>query len=165
MRVSIDRVVALLIAIFCIAGFGMFIRYTRTGRAIRAVAQSETGAMLMGINPNQVYTLTFGLGSMLAAVAGASLISVSPAYPTVGLAPLYKSWYVVILVGLGNVPAAIPGGFIVGLIETISYYAFGAGWQEVVNLSILILILLVRPAGLFGSGERIFSNDRPATRQ
>jgi branched-chain amino acid transport system permease protein len=82
-----------------------------------------------------------------------------------GLAPLYKSWYVVILVGLGNVAAAIPGGFIVGLIETISYYAFGAGWQEVVNLSILILILLVRPAGLFGSRMRHFSSDRSSSRQ
>jgi branched-chain amino acid transport system permease protein len=165
MRVAVDRVAALLIAIFCIAGFGLFVKYTRTGRAIRAVAQNETGALLVGINLNQVYTLTFGLGSMLAAVAGASLISVSPAYPTMGLAPLYKSWYVVILVGLGNVAAAIPGGFIVGLIETISYYAFGAGWQEVVNLSILILILLVRPAGLFGSRMRHFSSDRSATRQ
>ena len=153
-RISSDRAVGFLIAILCIALFWLFLDYTRTGRAIRATAQDETGAVLMGIDLNRIYTLTFALSSMLAAIAGASLLSINPAHPTMGLGPLYKSWYVVVLVGLGNVAAAIPGGFIVGLLETVSYYALGAGWQDVISLSILILILLFKPAGLFGSEER-----------
>jgi branched-chain amino acid transport system permease protein len=151
MRISIDRAVAFLVAMVCIALLGLFLAYSRTGRAIRAVAQDETGAQLVGIDLNQIYALTFGLSSMLAAVAGASLLSVNPAYPTMGLVPLYKSWYVVILVGLGSMAGSICGGFVVGLLETISYYVFGSGWQDVVSLSALILILLFRPAGLFGS--------------
>jgi len=150
MRISADRAVAFLVAMLCIALLWLFLAYSRTGQAIRAVAQDETGAQLVGVDLNQIHVLTFGLSSMLAAIAGASLLSVNPAYPTMGLAPLYKSWYVVILVGLGNMAGSIPGGFVVGFLETISYYVFGSGWQDVVSLSVLILILLFRPAGLFG---------------
>ncbi|HIC88392.1 MAG TPA: branched-chain amino acid ABC transporter permease, partial [Anaerolineae bacterium] len=149
--ISVDRAVAFLIAIVSIVVFWFFLQRTRTGRAIRAVAQDETGAKLMGINIDNVQTLTFALSSMLAGIAGASLLSINPAYPTVGLVPLYVSWYVVILVGLGNVAAAIPGGFIVGLLQTLSSYYLGVGWQDAASLAIIIVILLVRPAGIFGS--------------
>ena len=149
MGISIDRAVAFLIALLAIGFFWLFLGHTRSGRAIRAVAQDETGAMLVGIDINRIHMLTFALSSMLAAIAGASLLSLNPAHPSMGLSPLYKSWYVVILVGLGNVPGSIAGGFLVGLLETFSYYAFGAGWQDVVSLSVLILILLFKPAGVF----------------
>ncbi len=158
MHISVDRAISFIIAIFCIVGLWWFLDFTRMGKAIRAVAQDETGALLVGIDLDQIHTITFGLSSLMAAIAGASLLSLNPAYPTVGLAPLYKSWYVVVLVGLGNMAGAIPGGFIVGLLETFSYYAFGSGWQDVISLSILILILLFKPAGLFGSRVRNLSN-------
>jgi len=150
-EISIDRAVSFLIAVLAIVGFWLFLGRTRTGRAIRAVAQDETGAMLVGINLDRIQTLTFALSSMLAGIAGASLLSLNPAFPFMGMRPLYRSWYVVILVGLGNVAAAIPGGFIVGMLETLSYYTLGAGWQDVASLAILILILLLKPAGIFGS--------------
>jgi len=148
MEMSIDRLAGFLIAVLAIGIFWLFLGHTRSGRAIRAVAQEETAAMLMGVDINRIHMLTFALSSMLAAVAGATLLSINPAHPTMGLAPLYKSWYVVVLVGLGNVPGSIAGGFLVGLLETFSYYAFGAGWQEVVSLSVLIVILLFKPAGI-----------------
>jgi len=151
MHISLDRAISFIVAIFCIAVLWWFLDFTRTGKAIRAVAQDETGALLVGIDLDQIHTITFGLSSLMAAIAGASLLSLNPAYPSVGLAPLYKSWYVVVLVGLGNMAGAIPGGFLVGLLETFSYYAFGSGWQDVISLSILILILLLKPAGLFGN--------------
>lgn len=151
MNIPADRIVALLIALVVIAIFWFFLRRTTTGRAIRAVAQDERGAMLVGINLNNIQTLTFALSCMLAGIAGASLLSITPASPTIGLNPLYKSWYVVILVGLGNVFGAIAGGFIVGMLETLSYYFLGADWQNVASLAILILLLLVKPTGLFGS--------------
>lgn len=151
MGISLDRAMSLVIAVVVIFAFMIFIRWTRTGRAIRAVSQDETGAMLVGIDLDRIRNLTFGLSGMLAAIAGASLLSMAPAHPTMGLEPLYKSWYVVMLGGLGSVGAAIPAGLIVGTIETFSYYFLGAAWQNVISLSLIILILLLKPNGIFGS--------------
>jgi len=154
MSIPMDRAVGFLVAALMIAVFWLFLSKTTTGRSIRAVAQDETGAMLVGIDLNKIQTLTFALASMLAGVAGALLLAINPAYPTMGLMPLYKSWYVVILVGLGNIGASILGGLIVGFLETVSYYTMGAGWQDIFSLSIIILILLVKPAGLFGTAAK-----------
>ncbi len=151
MAIPLDRVMGSVIALATILGFYLFLAGTNTGRAIRAVAEDETGAMLVGIDLDRIRTLTFALSTMLAAIAGASLLSMNPAHPTMGAEPLYKSWYVVILGGLGNVGAAIPAGFLVGILETFTYYFFGAGWLNVISLSIMILILLFRPSGIFGS--------------
>lgn len=154
LAIPYDRLAAFAIAMALIAGLWIFLMKTDWGRAIRAVAQDETGAMLVGISLPRVHTLTFALSTMLAAVAGASLLSLVPAHPTMGLEPLYKSWYVVILGGLGSVGAAIPAGFLVGMIETLSYYWLGAGWQNVVSLALIILILILRPSGLFARPVR-----------
>ena len=80
----------------------------------------------MGVQINSIHTLTFALSSMLAAIAGAALISITPAYPTMGLKPLYSAWFVVILVGLGNLEATIVGAFIVSFIEVFATYYVGA---------------------------------------
>ncbi|MDZ4131985.1 MAG: branched-chain amino acid ABC transporter permease [Dethiobacteria bacterium] len=149
MEVANDRIVAFCIAMVAITLLWYFLTYTRTGRAIRAVSQDETGSSLMGIDLNWIHTLTFSLSCSLAAIAGASLLSINPAYPTMGVSPLYKSWFVLILVGMGNIWGSIYGGLIVGLLETISIYQFGAGWQDVISLAIIILILLFKPSGLF----------------
>ena len=147
-EIPADRVVAFIIAMSAITLLWYFLTHTRTGRAIRAVSQDQTGASLMGIDLNRIYTLTFALSGMLTAIAGASLLSINPAFPTMGIGPLYKSWFVMILIGMGNIWGSIYGGFIVGLLETVSYYYFGAGKQDVVALSIIILILLLKPRGL-----------------
>lgn len=155
MLVSMDRVVAFGIAIATVAFFWLFLKKTKIGNAIRAVSEHETGARLMGINLDMIHTLTFGLSCMLAAIAGASLLSIIPASPFMGLTPLYKSWFVVILVGLGNIEATIVGGFMVGFIEMIASYKFGAGFQDVVSLTIIILVLLFKPSGLFGKKMKV----------
>jgi len=149
--VSYDRVIGFLIAVVAIVGFWLFLQRTHTGRAIRAASQSEPGALLVGINLERIRTLTFALSCMLAGLAGAILLPINPAFPTMGQMWLTKSWFVVILVGLGNIPAAIVGGFLVGLLEATSYYFLSAGWQQVLSLSILTLVLAVKPSGLFGS--------------
>lgn len=151
MGVSVDRVIAFLIAMVTIGIFGLFLRRTQMGRAIRAVSQDERGAMLVGIDLDKIHTLTFGLSTMLTGIAGASLLPITQAYPAMGAGPLVASWFVVILVGLGNVGGSIIGGFIVGMLQTFSYYFLGAGWQDTVSLSILILILLFKPSGIFGT--------------
>lgn len=150
-RVTVDRLVAFGIAMITIVGLWFFLRRTRTGRAIRAVAQDEVGAQLVGINLNFVYVLTFGLATATAAIAGASLLSIFQAYPTVGLIPLYTAWYVVILAGLGNVAGAIAGGFIVSLLQTATQQWVGIGWANVVPIAAMVLVLLVVPSGIFGS--------------
>lgn len=149
--VSIDRIVGFLIAIVVIIAFWLFLQKTKPGKAMRAAAQDEQGAMLVGIDLEKTRTLTLGLSGMLAGIAGACLLPINPAFPNMGQLWLNKSWFVVILVGLGNIGAAIPGGFIVGMLESISYYFLSAGWQEVLSLSLLTLILVIKPSGIFGS--------------
>lgn len=149
MNIANDRVVGFLIAIIAIVVFWLFLNKTRIGRAIRAVSQDETGSQLVGIDLNWIHTLTFGLSCALAGLAGASLLSITPASPVMGIVPLYKSWFVCILVGMGNVGASIWGGFLVGLLETFSYMQFGAGWQDAISLTVIILILVFKPSGLF----------------
>lgn len=151
MRVSVDRIISFAIAMGTIAALWFFLNRTRTGRAIRAVAQDEVGAQLVGIDLNFVYVLTFGLSTAMAALAGASLLFIFQAYPTVGLIPLYFAWYVVILAGLGNVVGAVAGGFIVALLQTATQHFIGIGWATVIPIAVMILVLMIVPSGIFGS--------------
>lgn len=151
MRVSVDRVVALGIAILTIAALWLFLRNTRTGRAIRAVAQDEIGAQMVGINLNFIYSLTFALATAIAALAGASLLFMFQAYPTVGLKPLYFAWYVVMLAGLGNIAGAAVGGFIVALLQTATQQFFGINWEDVIPTVVMVVVLILVPSGIFGS--------------
>lgn len=149
--VSVDRAVVFILAMITMAVFWYFLRQTRIGRAIRAVSQDETGALMVGIDMNRIQVLTLALSSALAALAGASLLFMFPSYPTVGLKPLYIAWYVVILVGMGNVAGALVGGFIVALLQTMTSYFIGPGWEDVIPTAFVMLILLIKPSGLFGS--------------
>lgn len=148
--VSKDRVVAFVIAVVLIGIMMFFLNKTRFGRAIRAVSMDATGAKLVGINLKTIYYVTFGLSCAFAALSGAALLSLTPAYPTNGTQALYASWVVLILVGMGNVGGSIVGGIIVGVLETICIQYLGAAWQDVFTLGIVILLLLVKPNGLFG---------------
>jgi branched-chain amino acid transport system permease protein len=150
-RVAVDRIIAFFIAIVSIAALWFFLRQTRTGRAIRAVSQDETGAQMMGINLNFIYPLTFALATALAAISGASLLFMFQAYPTVGLKPLYFAWYVVMMAGLGNVAGAIVGGFIVAVLQTATQQFVGIAWEDVIPTAVMIIVLLVVPSGIFGS--------------
>jgi len=148
---SVDRLVALLIAIVSIGSLWFFLRRTRVGRAIRAVSQDETGAQLVGINLNFIQTLTFSLATAMAAISGASLLFLFQAYPTVGGTPLYYAWYVVMMAGLGNVAGAIIGGFIVAMLQTATQLFVAVSWTTVLPTVVMILVLLVAPSGIFGS--------------
>ncbi len=153
-RVAVDRLVTFGLAIITLAIFWFFLQRTRLGRAIRAVSQDETGAQIVGINLNFIHTLTFSLATAMAAMAGASLLFLFQAYPTVGLKPLYFAWYVVMLVGLGNVAGAIIGGFLVALFQTATQQFIGIAWEDVVPTFVMILVLLLAPSGIFGSEVR-----------
>jgi branched-chain amino acid transport system permease protein len=150
-RISVDRFAALLIAVVIIMAITWFLKWTRTGQAIRAVSQDETGAEMAGINLNYIHTLTYALSTAMAAAAGASLLFIFQAYPTVGHDPNFYAWYVVMLVGLGNVYGAVIGGFLVALLQTATQEFIGIAWADVVPTAVMILILIVVPSGIFGS--------------
>ncbi len=154
-NVSLDRIVAFAIAIIALAAFWLFLKKTKTGISILAVADDEVGAMLMGVDIKKIYTLTYGLSGMLAALAGGALISMTPAYPTMGTAPNLAAWFTVILVGVGNLSAVAVGGLLVGCIEVFAVYFCGAQWQNVVSLGVIILILIFKPNGLFGRKQKV----------
>jgi branched-chain amino acid transport system permease protein len=150
-RIAVERLVAFGLAMLTILALWLFLQKSRTGRAIRAVSQDETGAQLVGINLNSIYSLTFALATATAAMAGACLLFMFQAYPTVGLKPLYFAWYVVMLVGLGNIVGAIIGGFIVALLQTATQQFFGISWEDVIPTIVMVLVLIVAPSGIFGS--------------
>jgi branched-chain amino acid transport system permease protein len=152
--ISRDRGFAFIVAAVVVACFWYFMSYTRTGRAIRAVSQDETGALMVGIGLNGILLLTMSLSCALAAIAGAGLLFMYPSYPSVGLEPLYMAWFVVILAGLGNVLGAVMCSFMVALLKVLTIEYIGSGWDFVVPCILIMLILIFKPSGIFGSEVR-----------
>ena len=152
--ISMDRVCAFFIAILTMIGFYIFMMYSTTGKTIRAVSQDEEGARMVGISVDAVHIVTFALSCGLAGLAGASLLFMFPSYPTVGVMPLYNSWFIIILVGFGNVAGAIPGGFMIALFQVITRSYLGEGWEAVVPVLLISLILIFKPSGIFATKVR-----------
>ena len=149
--ISVDRFFAFLLAVVTIIIFWGFLKFSRIGRAIRAVSQDETGALMVGISVGVVHTLTMALSCGLAALAGATLIFMFPSYPNVGVVPLYNSWFIVLIAGLGNVAGAIAGGFIIALIQLVTRVYAGEGWEYVFPMFLVSAILVFKPNGIFGA--------------
>ena len=153
--ITYERLAILALAVIIVGLLAAYIRFTATGKAIRATAQHPEAAQTLGIDIDRIYTVAFGIGAALAGAAGALLISIFPAFPTVGYQPVLKSFAVVILGGLGNIPGAIAGGFLLGIVEAYAIFFMSAGWQSVLTPLIIILVLTFRPQGLFtAQGER-----------
>ncbi len=133
------------------------VKRTRTGLALRAVSYRFDTAMLMGVNTNRIISFTFMFGSALAAVAGVLDAIRYDVRPLMGILPGLKAFIAAVLGGIGNIPGALVGGILIGVVETLlkgylkSEYT---GYADAVSFVILILILLVRPSGLLGRPER-----------
>ncbi|HLI11230.1 MAG TPA: branched-chain amino acid ABC transporter permease [Alphaproteobacteria bacterium] len=147
--VSFERLAILAIAVLVVALLWAFVKFTRIGKAIRATAQNAEAAQTLGIDVNRIYTVAFGIGAALAGMSGALLISIYPAYPTVGADPVLKSFAVVIIGGLGNVSGAIAAGLLLGVIEAYTFFLMSAGWQNVLTAALVVAIMIVKPSGLF----------------
>lgn len=148
------RLVAFVASLVLFAGLWMFVTKTKIGRAMRAVAQDREVAMLMGVNTDRLYMLTMAISSMLAALSGI-LISASldgAVYPFVWTNPLIMSFAIVILGGLGSIKGSLLGAFIIGYTENavITFIPEGGFITGAVYLGIMVLVLLLRPKGLFG---------------
>jgi branched-chain amino acid transport system permease protein len=146
--------VAQLIAFLASIGIGLLLMLslnrTRTGRALRAVQQNRYAIQLMGVNIQRLFAIAFAIGTSLAAVAGVLL---APSYfisPTIGAGLVFTGFVVVVLGGLGSLGGAIFGGLMIGVIESFSGFYLPSGLKDTVPLAVFVLVLIVKPAGLFG---------------
>jgi len=147
--IPLSRMGALLVAFLVLGGLHLFLTRTRRGTAIRATSQDEMAAALMGIPVNTVFLTAFALGSALAGVAGA-LLSVSDAIsPAIGLSWTLKALIVIVLGGMGNIFGTFVAGLFLGVAESVSGFLFGNVYREVVGLVVFLLVLSLRPQGLF----------------
>ena len=132
-------------------GLHLFTTRTRTGKAMRAVSEDRDAAQLMGINVNQTISLTFAIGSALAAIAGVLLCSTVPTLmPTTGAMPGIRAFTAAVFGGIGSIPGAMLGGILLGIIETFSKAYLSTQFSDAIVFLVLIVILLVKPSGLLG---------------
>ena len=150
---SLDWIMIIGITVLIIAGFYILTLKTKIGRAMRATSQNRSTAMLMGINVERIGMFSFGLGTALAAVAGTLLAIIAPITPYSGEIPVLKAFIIIILGGLGSPIGAVVGGLAYGLIESFAVVTLGAAWRDAIGFAILILILIIKPTGIFGEKE------------
>ena len=146
-----EVLVTVLVSVVVMFALTWFTGSTRTGKAMRAVSEDRDAAQLMGINVNRTISTTFAIGSALAAVAGVLLCSTVPTLqPTTGSMPGIRAFTAAVLGGIGSIPGAMLGGILIGIIETFAKAYISTQFSDAVVFSVLIIILLVKPAGLLG---------------
>jgi branched-chain amino acid transport system permease protein len=150
MRVPMRMIVAFGIAVALTAALTLYLSRTFTGRAIRAVAQDEPALRLMGADPVRIKQWAFGIATAVTALAGAMLIIVGPVEPAMDRIYIGRTFCVVVLAGLGSMTGTIAAGLILGISESIVLMHLGASWAPAVAFGLLLLVLGVRPQGLFG---------------
>ena len=149
------RLFVLAVAVVLLVIFYLLLNRTKLGVAMRATFQDPDTAALMGVNNGLMYTLTFAIGSGLAAIAGALLGPIFVVTPTMGDLVALKAFAIVILGGLGNIPGATIGGFVLALVEEFGAGYLSSGYRDAMGFLLIIAVLLVRPQGLFAAKERI----------
>ncbi|HZR68801.1 MAG TPA: branched-chain amino acid ABC transporter permease [Burkholderiales bacterium] len=150
LRVPMRMLVAFGTALALTVLLGLYLSRTFMGRAIKAVAQDEPALRLMGANPVRVKQWAFGIATAVAAVAGALLIIVGPVEPSMDRVYIGRTFCVVVLAGLGSMSGTLVAGLILGISESIVLTLLGASWAPAVSFGLLLLVLGVRPQGLFG---------------
>ena len=146
-----EVVVTILASALIMVGLTLFTTKTKIGKAMRAVSEDRAAAQLMGISVNNTISMTFAIGSALAAIAGVLLCSTVPTLqPTTGAMPGIRAFTAAVFGGIGSIPGAMLGGILLGIIETFSKAYISTQFSDAIVFSVLIIILLVKPAGLLG---------------
>ena len=152
LRTNTLALLTLGVALVMMVGLHYLVRHTKTGKAMRAVAQDRDTAALVGINVNRTIALTFLIGSSLAAAAGVMVgMLFNAVVPTMGVMPGLKGFVAAVLGGIGNIPGAMLGGIVLGLAETMGVALLSSQWRDAIAFAILILVLLYKPSGLLGA--------------
>ena len=128
-----------------------FIQKTKLGKAMRAVADDPLAASVVGINPDKIILASFAIGSALAGVAGVLISLETNLEPTMGFSAILKGIIASIIGGIGSIPGALFGGFFLGLVENLGIWKIPSIWKDFISFAILIIFLLVRPYGIFGT--------------
>ncbi len=155
-QISVYTIITLVCSAGIMIALSMFVKYTRIGRAMIAVSEDKSAAQLMGINVNWIITITFAIGSALAAFAGFFMVLKSPPVnSTLGAMPGIKAFTAAVIGGIGSIPGAMLGGILMGLVEAFAQTTPAvAPFTVAIEFSILIVILLVRPSGILGKKRR-----------
>ena len=147
---SVERLVVSLSAVVLIAALYLFLRWSRPGRAMRAVAQDPDAAALQGVNIDVVSALGFGVGCALAGGAGGLLAPLFAVSPAMGALPVVKAFIIIIVGGMGSLPGAVLGGLLLGGVEGLGALFMGSAAVSILGFLMVIVVLLVRPRGLLG---------------
>lgn len=149
--ISAETIVTIIVSLIIMVSLTLFVNKTEPGRAMLAVSEDKGAAQLMGVNVNATISLTFAIGSGLAAVAGVLLCS---AYPTLssqtGAMPGIKAFVAAVLGGIGSIPGAVIGGVLIGIIEILSRSYISSQMADAIVFAVLIIVLLVKPTGILG---------------
>ncbi len=149
--ISAETIVTIIVSLIIMVSLTLFVNKTKPGRAMLAVSEDKGAAQLMGVNVNATISLTFAIGSVLAAVAGVLLCS---AYPTLssqtGAMPGIKAFVAAVLGGIGSIPGAVIGGVLIGIIEILSRSYISSQMADAIVFAVLIIVLLVKPTGILG---------------
>ena len=146
-----EVIITIAVSVAIMVGLTVFTGRTKMGKAMRAVSENRDAAQLMGINVNRTISMPFAIGSALAAIAGVLLCSTVPTLqPTTGSMPGIRAFTAAVIGGVGSIPGAMLGGVLLGIIETFSKKYISTEFSDAIVFAVLIVILLVKPAGLMG---------------
>jgi len=150
--ISNQQLIIIVVSVVLMFGLRFIVMHTRVGKAMRAVSHNHAAAALMGISVDRIITFTFLIGSMLAAAAGVLVALQNPKIdPLMGIMPGLKAFVAAVLGGIGNIPGAVVGGLIMGIAEVLVVGYLSPTYRDAIAFVLLIIILLVRPTGIFGS--------------
>jgi len=156
LSISNIQIIVILLSALLMLALNYIINYTKRGKAMRAVSFDHQAASLMGISVNRIISFTFALGSVLAAAGGVLYASAYPQVnPMMGMMPGLKAFVAAVLGGIGSVPGAMLGGFILGIAETFTKGFISSQFSDAISFSILIIVLLIRPTGILGKKTRV----------
>lgn len=151
LSISVASIVTICVCIVIMIGLSLFISKSKMGKAMRACSEDKGAAQLMGINVNRTISMTFAIGSALAAIAGVLLCSSYPTLmPTTGSMPGIKAFTAAVFGGIGSIPGAFVGGLLLGIIESLAKAYISTQLANSIVFAVLIIVLLVRPVGLLG---------------
>ncbi|WP_334127449.1 branched-chain amino acid ABC transporter permease [Sneathiella sp.] len=153
--VTYQRMLVVVATVVAVVGLNLFLRYTKTGRSIRAVGQSRTGSLVVGLSPRRIGLITMAIGSALAGLAGALLAPIAQVYPTMGDTIVLKAFIIIVLAGMGSINGALLGGIIIGLCESFGSAYLSLEFKDAYPVVLFVLVLIVRPQGLFGKSVRV----------